>query len=32
MTGKVVIELDGVNKVVHAGAGGAGMNHGGAGR
>ena len=27
MTGKVVIELNGVNKVVHAGSGGARMNH-----
>ena len=31
MTGKVVIELDGVNKMVHAGSGGAGMNQARAG-
>jgi len=31
-TGNVVIKLEGVNKVVHAGSGGAGMNHGWAGR
>ena len=30
MTGNVVIELEGVNKVVHAGSAGGGMNHGGA--
>ena len=28
MAGKVVIELDGVNKVVHAGSAGVRMNHG----
>ena len=32
MTGNVVIELSGVDKVVHADSGGTGMNHGRAGR
>ena len=31
-TGKVMIELEGVNKMVHAGFAGARMNHGGANR
>ena len=32
MTGKVVIELEGVNNLVHAGSAGVRMNHGRAGR